>query len=101
MAGVLRYLKGCVIYLAYSEGVVSLKTVYRGSTKCGHSLYLGRLLRSCETELNLFYGRWNESTTISKSVKLRTTVGQCGKLFAVPSQINQAAKALPSVADCP
>ena len=43
----------------------------------------------------MFYGRRNESTTISKSVKIRTTVGQCGKLFAAPSQINQAAQALP------
>ena len=52
-------------------------------------------LRSCEIELDLFYGRRNESTTISKSVKTGTTVGQCGKLFAAPSQINQAAQALP------
>ena len=42
-------------------------------------------LRSCEIELDLFYGRRNESTIISKSVKTGTTVGQCGKLFAAPS----------------
>ena len=31
---------------------------------------IGRFLRSCEIEINLFYGGQNESTTVSKSVKI-------------------------------